>query len=87
MIIELHSEKKNDTLFTAWEIPEHAWGRKKDLILNLFKRYFKEYNLKFSQSEWQENIIFNVLANEVEFLKIERVFNNYFKTIRVVNLV
>lgn len=87
MIIELHSNQVNNTLFTAWEIPEYAWENRKDFILKLFYKYFNKYNLKFSQIDWQENLIFNVLANESEFNHIENVFNKYFDTIKVLNVV
>lgn len=87
MIIELHSPQTDNILFTAWEIPEYAWENRKDFIINLFLKYFKKYNVKFSQNEWQDNIIFHVLGNEHDFTHIEKVFDKYFSSIRVLNVV
>lgn len=87
MIIELHSQQTDNILFTAWEIPEYAWDNRKDFIMRLFYKYFSKYELQFSQSDWQENLIFNLFANESEFLHIQKVFDKYFSTIKVVNVV
>lgn len=87
MIIELHSQQSDNILFTAWEIPEYAWENRKDFIINLFHKYFNKYELKFSQIDWQDNLIFHILGNENEFLHIEKVFDKYFSSIKVLNLV
>ena len=67
MIIELHSQQTDNTLFTAWEIPEYAWNNRKEFIMLLFYKYFNKYELKYSESDWQENLIFNISADESEF--------------------
>lgn len=87
MIIELHSEQADNIYFTAWDIPEYYWQNKKDVIMTLFLRYFSKYNIQFSQNEWQNNIIFHLPGDQSEFNRVEKVFNQYFSTIKVLNIV
>lgn len=87
MIIELHCPQTEHVLFTAWEIPEYAWENRKNFILNLFVKYFNKQHIRFSQDEWQGNIIFYISVNQDDFYKIEKVFNKYFSTINVLNIV
>lgn len=87
MIIELHCPQTENILFTAWEIPEHVWENRKHFILNLFVKYFDKYHINFSQNEWQGNIIFYISINQDNFYKIEKVFNKYFSTINILNIV
>lgn len=86
MIIELHSPTKQDILFTAWEIPEYAWEKRKEIILEQFSQYFKLHKVHYSLDYWQENIIFHI-ENSLEFKKTEKNFDDYFNKIKVVNIV
>lgn len=87
MIIEIHSPQVDNILFTAWEIPEYAWENRKDFIMKLFHKYFDKYNVPFSEDEWQNNIIFKLNGTENDFSKIEKLFDKYFSSIKVLNMV
>jgi len=87
MIIEIHSQQKEKFLFTAWQIPEYAWENRKDLVIQLFNKYFEKYNIQFIRNDWQDNIIFYIGSSEKDFNKLEKVFDKYFSTIKVLNVV
>lgn len=87
MIIEIHSQQKEKILFTAWQIPEYAWENRKDLVIQLFNKYFEKYNIQFIRNDWQDNVIFYIGSSETEFNKLEKVFDKYFSTIKVLNVV
>lgn len=87
MIIEIHCQHVDEVLFTAWEIPEYIWINKKEFIISLFYKYFKKYSVHYSEINWQENTIFNIITESTQFYHLEKLFNKYFNTIKVVNVV
>lgn len=87
MIIEIHSIQSETVFFTAWEIPEYIWNKRKEFICNLFYKYILKYDLKCSQLDWQNSIVFKLCAQEKDFIQMERIFDRYFNSINIVNTV